>query len=460
MSRDGAFYIKQAYFFSIGDFASAMQVYEWPFFSYLVAETHLILGTSLFHSAQLINVFLFLVACFYFFRILNVITKDQNILFSGFIVIITSIPLMDDYLIMMLRDNGAWAGFMAGSYYFVIWLKRGYFVDSLKWQLSFFAAMLFRVEVYSAAILLPFLSFYYHRRTPRNLQYLFLNFSVMLSALMCAVIFSFYKYGWNGLLSIDLGRFSALYFRPKHLLASIGTPLPLKVVNHENLQILIDRHQIALKYGFLSYVAIYSWLSGLKILHAATCWTAIKNKLIANRDAEALLALFLTALLASITFVFTNLETGGRYWVMSWWIVYLLSALGLCHWIKILLAMDSRWRWLPRLALVVVVLSYVLVVLFDSSPPHRDRYNAISWLKQHEVDPTEIYTDDSRALAMLLGKYEVKPISLDEAVAKGYQYLLVTDFKQKKLDLELRGYHLLESFPDKQNPKILIYKSN
>ncbi len=460
VSNDGGLYIKQAYFFSIGDPASAMELYSWPFFAYLVARVHLILGVSLFYSAQLLNVFLFLVACLYFFRILCEIAGDQRVLFSGFVVIMTSIPLMDDYLSMILRENGSWAGFLAGSYYFIMWHKRRLFADSIKWQLSFFVAMLFRPEAYAAALLLPFFSLYYQRSNSKNLQYLLLNFSVLILLMLAGGIFLFYKSGWDALLDLDLMRFSELFYYPKSLLYNLGTPLPVEVVNHEELKSIVEHHQLALKYGLLSYAAIYSWLSGLKILHAATAWTAIKKKLVATQYKESLTSLFLPAFLATTVFVFTHLETSRRYWILSWWIVYLLSALGLNYWIEFLKTV--KWsrlqRWLSRLALVVVILGYVLTVLFDSVPKHEARYMAASWFRELGVDGTQIYTDDNRSLAMLLGKYEPTSISLDEALVKRYPYLVITARGNKALDYEANGYHLVESFPSKEDPKIMIYR--
>lgn len=459
MSNDGALYIKQAYFFSINDPISARAVYSWPFFSYLIAQTHLISGLSLINAAQALNIFLFLLACLYFLKVLQVISDDPDIVFCGFIIIITSIPLMDDYFSMMLRDNGAWAGFVAGSYYFIRWYKTSRMVDSLMWQLSFLTATLFRPEAFVLLLILPLAHFYIDRNSSRNFLRIGLNYSVLLTVSVLAILFLLYQHSGDKISTMNWGRLSELYYRPKNFLQNLTTPLPLEV-HHPYLIKLVQDHQLSLKFGFLSFAIVYSWFFGLKIFHAFLAFTALWKKLLPPENQKPFFLLFIVTFLITTLYSLSAYETSGRYWMMNWWIVYVLSALGLHYWLfQIKSSQPNKTHWI-RSILWFFILGHLITNLFDTSPKHPERYEAISWIKSHKIDPREIYSNDPRAPAMLLGKYEASPITLDEAIKKNYRYLLIKCSGNNVFIDGIPNYHLIASFPNGKNPKLAIYELN
>ena len=114
INRDGIRYITQSQYIVEGNWDKAMAVYNWPFFSILIAGLHQLTELSLQYVAHTINVTLFVLAGFFFIKNVTLVSHNKTPVFFATLILLTSIPLMDDYLGMILRDQGQWAGFMMG----------------------------------------------------------------------------------------------------------------------------------------------------------------------------------------------------------------------------------------------------------------------------------------------------------------------------------------------------------
>jgi hypothetical protein len=156
INRDGTMYLTQSQYIVEGNWDKAMSVYSWPFFSILIAGLHQLSGQSLQYAAHFINVTLFIVASFFFIKNVSLVSQNKTPIVFATLILLTSIPLMDDYLSMVLRDQGQWAGFMLGVYGYLRWIKSPQLSWALIWQLGFIFGTLFRPECLLFNILLPF----------------------------------------------------------------------------------------------------------------------------------------------------------------------------------------------------------------------------------------------------------------------------------------------------------------
>ena len=145
INRDGIIYLTQSQYIVEGNWGGAMEIYNWPFFSILIAGLHQLTGLSLQYAAHMINVALFVLASFFFIKNVTLVSQKTNMLFAT-LILLTSIPVMDDYLSMVLRDQGQWAGFMIGVYGYLRWIKSAQWTWAFVWQVGFLFGTLFRPE--------------------------------------------------------------------------------------------------------------------------------------------------------------------------------------------------------------------------------------------------------------------------------------------------------------------------
>ena len=116
INRDGLLYLKQAYLISEGSWKEGLALYPWPFFSILIAIFHKITNLHLQVVAHGVDLLLFGITTLFYLKTLQLIyNKEKQILFYGGIILLSFIPIMDDYVGMVLRDHGLWAGCMMGT---------------------------------------------------------------------------------------------------------------------------------------------------------------------------------------------------------------------------------------------------------------------------------------------------------------------------------------------------------
>jgi len=119
INRDGLLYLKQAYLIAEGDWKEGLARYPWPFFSILIAVFYKLTNLHLQVVAHGVDIALFGIAAWFYLKTLQLIhNKERNIIFYGGIILLSFIPIMDDYVGMVLRDHGLWAGCMMGTYFY------------------------------------------------------------------------------------------------------------------------------------------------------------------------------------------------------------------------------------------------------------------------------------------------------------------------------------------------------
>lgn len=65
INRDGVLYLTQSQLFINGDWNKALSLYNWPFFSILIAIVHNVMDLTLQNAAYLINLAMFILASFF-----------------------------------------------------------------------------------------------------------------------------------------------------------------------------------------------------------------------------------------------------------------------------------------------------------------------------------------------------------------------------------------------------------
>ncbi len=450
INRDGIMYLKQSQYIVEGNWDKAMAVYNWPFFSIFIVSLHQLTGLSLQYAAHMINVALFVLASFFFIKNVNLISQKTNILFAT-LILLTSIPLMDDYLSMVLRDQGQWAGFMIGVYGYLRWIKSPQWTWAVLWQVGFLFGTLFRPECLMFNILLPLTHQFFIVKTER-IKLFIQSVSIPLVGLSLLHILWFI---WGiDMNSIDFARLNEVVHRPKSFLNTMLQPLAIETQNYY-LRVLIADFATSFKYFFLSYVVVYKWAVGLGLLHLVLFGYAIQQRLISSPYLKALAIFFAISSIITIINLYTTFVIANRYWVMNFWIVYIIAAIGLGHlWRNIKNSKHPKQR-LMMWGLVSILAIYFLNVIIDKPEPHYEQ-QAGQWVKDQHLDLNNIYFNQDRVAyyAGLLA-FDSKDLKTATEVIQ-YPYLMMRYDRFAEIK-EISGYQPIEYFPSKENPKVIVY---
>lgn len=456
INNDGVLYLRQANLFAQGDIEAAKAIYPWPFFSYLIAQVHLLSGLSLLYSAQLINIVLFVVAFYFFLKSLTLISKESSILLAGFLVIVTSIPILDDYMPMLMRDNGMWAGFTAGLYFYLQWHKSPTVLNALLFQFCFILGAIFRPEIIMLNLIIPIASLWVKPTNVSKSAAFAVSGLFLWAGALLGLLYLGYHAMNGDLANLNTGRLLELYERPKAVLENLLSPLPMSITtDYHYLHVMMDDHALALKYLFIAYVVAYKWVAVLGFLHLAAAYIAIKRRLVSPQFVKPLLLVFVISFAITAINLPTNYILSRRYWVMNLWVVYLVSALGLAFVIRELFTGAWKRIWWAKVAFVALILGYMAVVLFDSHGKNPDM-ETVTWLKLHQVDVSKTYIDNKR-VCFYLGSFDCESIGIDQAKQAAYPFLVLY-FDRYQDMVEVEGYEVVKKVFDHNKPAFVIYQ--
>ena len=451
INRDGILYLTQSQFIVEGNWGRAMEVYNWPFFSILIAGLHQLTGLSLQYAAHMINVALFVLASFFFIKNVTLVSQKTNILFAT-LILLTSIPLMDDYLSMVLRDQGQWAGFMMGVYGYLRWIKSAQWTWAVLWQAGFLFGTLFRPECLMFNILLPLTHQLFIVKTERIKAFIQSVSIPLIGLLLLPTLWFIFNIDAS---SIDFARLNEIVHRPKLFLNTMLQPLAIETQNYY-LKFLIADFATSFKYFFLSYVVVYKWAVGLGLLHLFLFGYAIQQRLILSPYLKALAIFFALSSIITIINLYTTFVIANRYWVMNFWVVYIRAAIGLGHlWQTLQDSKHLKRSWI-KWGLVSVLAIYFLNVIIDKPELHYEQ-QAGQWVKDQHLDLNNIYFNQDR-VAYYAGLLAFDRTDLKTATdVIQYPYLMMRYDRFSEIK-EIPNYQSIEYFPSQHSPKVIIYR--
>lgn len=452
INRDGVLYLTQSKLLINGEWEKAFALYNWPFFSILIALGHIVTGISLQTVAHSINIAMFILASTFFLKTVSFVSHNKSNQIFATLILLTSIPIMDDYLGMVLRDQGQWAGFMIGVYGYLRWVKNPQWAWALFWQLGFILGALFRPECLIFNILLPFTHQLFINKSERFknfIQSVSLPIIGLLFFMMLWIIFgieSNFKY---------FVRLNEIIIRSLAFIENISQPLEIKT-EHFYLRYLIADYVTSFKYIFLSYVAIYKWVAGVGFFHLILFFYAIKKQLISSPYSKVLFIFFTLSSVITITNLYTTYVLANRYWVMNFWIVYIFAAIGFGHlWQSVEQNKEFKKIILKR-ALVVISVIYFINIIIDEPGKHFEK-EAGQWVKDNQIHLNDIFFSSKRA-AYYAGYLAFDAPELNVAThSNKYRFIMITYDRFSKR-MEIPNYIAIKYFPSQNNPKVIVYE--
>ncbi|HLF96032.1 MAG TPA: hypothetical protein VI457_02725 [Methylococcaceae bacterium] len=153
LNSDGMWYVYTAQVFVEEGSSAALAKFDWPFLPVLIGLLHVGTGLSYVASSYLLNAVL-LAALSTGFVLLYREIGGPRVWVAAAVILLS--PFLNEYRNYVIRDFGFWCFGVWAILFFVRYCRRHRsWQDALGWQLCVLAAVAFRIEGVSLAVLLP-----------------------------------------------------------------------------------------------------------------------------------------------------------------------------------------------------------------------------------------------------------------------------------------------------------------
>lgn len=161
INRDGIMYIQMSEAYLSGGLAATKLIFDWPFFSILVAWFHQITSIDLELSALIVNSLFFILLTDTLVRISSLILDNRRQLFIAALLVLC-FATINEYRDFIMRDFGYWAFCSLALYHFMLFSETGRQRHAALWQVYILIAVFFRIEGSIILLTLPFFNFFRH----------------------------------------------------------------------------------------------------------------------------------------------------------------------------------------------------------------------------------------------------------------------------------------------------------
>jgi hypothetical protein len=143
INRDGVGYLIQANLIEQQQQQLAKTLYPNLGFASLIASVKQQLGFGLHQTAMLLNMIFLFGSLTFFLIILKQVNSDCRLRVMAILTVAASIPLMDTYLSMIIRDHGFWCMSLMGLCCLTLWMNSKKMIWTLFAYLAFILAAFF-----------------------------------------------------------------------------------------------------------------------------------------------------------------------------------------------------------------------------------------------------------------------------------------------------------------------------
>jgi len=179
INNDGILYMDMAAAYLQGGLAETVKLFNWPFFSIVVAYIHQLTSFPLEISAYILNALLFILLLDTLILISKKFQLDSQQIAIAAILFIC-FQSFNEYRDFIIRDFGYWAFSALTLYRFILFLEKPTILNASLWQTVAVTAFLFRVEGIAILLGLPFYLFINYSLKTAIKQYLKLNYLFIL----------------------------------------------------------------------------------------------------------------------------------------------------------------------------------------------------------------------------------------------------------------------------------------
>lgn len=476
INPDSVLYLESARLITLGDWQSAVKVFNWPLYSTLITAVHQLTGLGIHHSAQTLSIIFYSITAFSFIKIIQLAGGNNRVMIAGALILLNAQYLTGDVLQMLLRDEGFWAFFLTSIVFFIRFYKNNHYTDALFWQLSAIAATLFRIEAIAYLIALPLSVFFYQQATffQKLKQFIKCNFLNIfaITAIFAAILVI------DGLSMKNFGRLNEVFtinvyneltkqlFAKSHMMSE-------QVLGH-----YLDEFAVQGLLMTFVYVIIVKLIYATGAINFALAALTIrfKNNLINNKVFYILAVVALIAVMNASLIITKTFVLSSRYIIALTFMLMIFAAFYLAHLFQYIEAgnkKDRKKKWL-----IIGLIIFMLLGTLKNVLPKQRGYNyvqdAVAWLKTYNTDNKPVFYDDTRARyyaqAPFIGTWNDNWVVVTDAIKSNninqYDFLIIhhsTSHPERETYLakQLNGFKITQRFTAaKNNKSVVIYQKD
>jgi len=155
LNNDGMLYIEAARFFADQAWQQGLALYNWPFYSLLIAALHAISGLSLQASAHALTVLLFGLTSAGFVLLIKELGGNRGVMIAAASLLFCSPYIVRSLLPMIIRDHGFLSFHIWSLVFFLRFYQNSRVGNAIGWGAAALLATLFRIEGIIYLVLLP-----------------------------------------------------------------------------------------------------------------------------------------------------------------------------------------------------------------------------------------------------------------------------------------------------------------
>lgn len=455
INRDGILYIDTANAYLRGGLEEAAKLYNWPFFSIVIAYLHKSTSLTLQTSAYIITSLLFVLLNDTLIRISHKLLPNKKQLLIAVLFILCFQPI-NEYRDFIIRGVGYWAFASLSLYYLILFIEAPTLKTATLWQLVTVIAVLFRLEGILLLLGLPLFLFAIQKPTNGLKHYLLINylFIVILPLTLLVALSSFSPHAaFNKINSVSY------YTNIDGFLTTLNESilvLKAKILNKYSE----DYAGLVLVSG-LMVMLFYKLLKALGVGYIVIYLTSRQQKTPLKPTTTRTLLYYFLALniLILVAFVLHRYFITTRYTVLTLITLLLLMLPMLCNFLEKAWTTKNR----PILFISGFILFFSLADSLIQSSSKSYIKNTAFWAAENLPKKSKILTEDNTILYYAKTRDASTNISVGNLRNyKLYDYTIVIK-KKKNTDKKLfSNNEELTSIYSQQNKKgdsISIYKT-
>ncbi|WP_289283732.1 MULTISPECIES: hypothetical protein [unclassified Methylophaga] len=457
INSDGVLYLNMARAYIEGGLAATASMYNWPFFSILIAVIHQFTGLQLELSGQIINSLLFVVFTDALVLIANKLLSNLRYVFIASLLILC-FSTLNDYRSYIIRDIGYWAFISISIYRIIIFLEKPTWQNGIYWQLSILFALLFRIEAVAIMMATPFFILFQFGIKEGIKPALRLCSLFLFGGAMAASIFT----QQQGMINAFGKLLSVTQFLDYSRIAD-EFHSKTTIIGNELLNEYSERYSGMILASGLVYMLLTKIITGLSPLNLILfTFAKFQHKKGSSNDNTRRFLIFFIGinLIILLAFLFKHYFISTRYAVMLITALMILMLPAMCRLI------DDYWQAKNKSALILIpfLLLASLIDTFTTSVTKGYIKETAIWASQNLPENSRVLTNDI-FIDFYFHENEPKArLKLDRTLQtnKQFDYFIViekrshTETKKQYANWDLIPIHYSENA---RGDKAVIYKA-
>lgn len=405
INNDGILYLQTADAFANNGWQEAMEYYNWPFYSILIAWLSQIAHLSFENSTYALNAALLVIIVISFITLIEELGGSRFVQFIGALIILSH-PQLTHYQHYIIRGFGYWAFSLLALLYFIRFYKYLKFRHALSWGIFISIAILFRPEGLVICCFGPLILLFRKETALWNkFGNIFKTYSFNIIAISIIIVW------WLNIPNRDisqLGRLSEFWDQLQEGLMLLSTNINEKasIIRQTVLHEYAKKWDLTMVISGLSGIYLYKLVGTLWPVHTLLFGHAFWKKLMPSEGGIKRVIIYFIILNLIIPAIFLGQKffISYRFLIPASLLLLLWTPFSLHHILQRWLDKETVFK--DNLLFPTLALAFLIMFVYAFIPPKQSKAYIISagiWLKQNMMQQSKLHTNNSQ-LSYYAGK--------------------------------------------------------